>query len=314
MTEMPGKTAQASLAGEEKRCIVRRLVIYLLLVFGLTWTPMFLFIGLGGEYNIEEAETALLLMVSMLWPTVAVLLTRKITGEGIALTGENSLLLGISFRNRKWIWYAAAFAFPIVYWLIGDLLWFGLVPESFNPGVAAEAGFGGAALLLVPLRGVLSVIAVSFGALGEEIGWRTYLYPRLEQLFGLRGAVLSGGIIWGIWHFPLIAVGHSFGSGYFGEPYTGFLIFTADTVATGCLAYLVTKRSGSVWPATFLHAFSNTGADMLLLCMDERQIAGVFADSAVKLGIRTLGCCIVGFIGYRMLRGNTNTKRCKRAM
>lgn len=298
------KEAESGAAGKvvDRALTKKRLVIYLLFSFGLTWTPMFLFIGMGGKYDMEEAGTALLLAASMLWPTVAALLAGKLTGEGLAVTGEASMLLGISFRDGKWIWYVAAFVLPLAGWLLGDALWFVLVPESFNPDMLGEAGFGGAVVLLIPMMGMASAVTVSFGALGEEIGWRTYLYPKLEQLFGLDKALLYGGIIWGVWHFPMVAVGHGFGTGYFGEPYTGFLVFTLDTVSMGCLLYLVTKQSGSVWPAAFLHAFSNTGADIFRMCMDEGKITGIWADSVLQAGIMTTGSCVLGYVAYRILR------------
>lgn len=43
--------------------------------------------------------------------------------------------------------------------------------------------------------GISSSFLLSFGALGEEIGWRTYLYPKLEEPYGTTKAVIIGGII-----------------------------------------------------------------------------------------------------------------------
>ena len=58
------------------------------------------------------------------------------------------------------------------------------------------------ALVLVTMSGWSTAIIASIGALGEELGWRTYMYPKLEKLIGPAGSVIVGGIIWGIWHFP----------------------------------------------------------------------------------------------------------------
>lgn len=61
----------------------------------------------------------------------------------------------------------------------------------------------------MPLLLYLAVSLV-FGlgaATGEELGWRGFLYPLLERLYGRARAILISGGIWGIWHLPLIISG-----------------------------------------------------------------------------------------------------------
>lgn len=41
-----------------------------------------------------------------------------------------------------------------------------------------------------------------FPALGEEVGWRGYMMPRLKERFGLLNGRLLGGVVWGVWHWP----------------------------------------------------------------------------------------------------------------
>ncbi|NJL35021.1 MAG: CPBP family intramembrane metalloprotease [Chloroflexaceae bacterium] len=49
----------------------------------------------------------------------------------------------------------------------------------------------------------------SIFAMGEELGWRGFLLPRLLPL-GQERAILASGVIWGIWHAPAIAQGHNY--------------------------------------------------------------------------------------------------------
>lgn len=261
----------------KKNATKKRLVCYLSVTFLITWAPMFLFIASGEKYDATKPGTNLLLTFAMLCPAIGTFITRAVTKEGFALTGENSLLLGIRFQNKKWIWYLAAFAFPFLYGLINNTLWFLFVPGGFNPDMLEKNGMTPFSVFEGLILCVMSAVFMSFGALGEELGWRTYLYPKLEELFGLKKALLIGGIIWGIWHFPMVAVGHV-GTGYFGEPYTGFLFFAIMTTGIGCLAYLVTKKTQSVWPAVFLHAFNNTNPYPLLFFMDMDKATGFFKD------------------------------------
>lgn len=280
----------------------KRLICFLTVTFALTWIPTFLFLGLGGKYVSGEPETDLLCAFSMLCPAAAVLITRKLTGEGFAVTGRDSLLFGIRFADRKWFWYVMAFGFPLLYQSITGILWFLLVPESFDPSMLERIGVSPLIFLYVPVNGAISAVALSFGALGEELGWRTYLYPKLEELFGLRKALLFGGLIWSVWHFPLVAAGHV-GTGYWGEPYTGFLFFTVDTAFMGCIAYLLVKKTDSVWPAVFLHAFHNAMGGGVMMCfLNEEKVTGIFRDRAAQLAVTAVGTCAVGAFACRLLR------------
>lgn len=63
-----------------KNLLKKRLVIYLILSFGFVWIPTIVFAVCGGTY--EDPAMQLLLSYSMLCPAIAVLITRKVTGEG----------------------------------------------------------------------------------------------------------------------------------------------------------------------------------------------------------------------------------------
>ena len=76
----------------------KRIGIYLLISFGLVWGVMIPFFVLGGEYRSAEAE--FILCFSMLCPAIATVITGKLTKEGLSVTGKDSLMLGISLKNK----------------------------------------------------------------------------------------------------------------------------------------------------------------------------------------------------------------------
>ena len=89
-------------------------------------------------------------------------------------------------------------------------------------------------------------------AAGEELGWRGYLLARLQPL-GPRRAALVVGLIWGIWHAPVIMIGHN----YPNEPALGPLLMIVLTLAYGVILAWLRARSGSIWPAALAHGTLN---------------------------------------------------------
>lgn len=275
-----------------RKLVVKRLVIYISLAFGLTWIPTILFGMHGGEYYSGAME--FILTFSMLCPTIAMLFTRFITKEAYGVNGRGFLQLGIELKKGKWKWYLFAVLIPMVYMDLGMGLMYLLFPECFNPEMLEVYGVSKRTLWMYPIVGITSTVMVSIGALGEELGWRGYMIPKLEELFGTTKAIVIGGAIWGIWHFPANYMGHNFGTDYWGEPWSGFLVFTIFTIFIGALLVLVTKKTGSIWPATFMHAVNNSGTNMLSAYYDREQLTGFWREPVVSAMIQFVPVIVLG--------------------
>ncbi len=286
----------------------KRIGIYLLITFGVVWGMTISYLLLGGSY--EDRAMGFILTLSMLTPAIATIITRKVTKEGLPVTGENSLMLGIDLKNKKWLWFLLAFLIPILYWDLGILFYYGIFPQAFDISALDALGIPEKMLFLLPFSGISSSFLLSFGALGEEIGWRTYLYPKLEELYGTAKAVIIGGIIWGAWHFPAIYAGHNFGHGYFLEPWSGFFVFTIDTIVTGNILFYITKKTKSVWAPAFMHAAFNTfsGFTILGMAYSEEKLSGIGLQSPVRLLLITVPGMIFSAVLYTKMK-KSNAKK-----
>lgn len=290
-----------------KKIMKKQLLIFLLFSFGLVWIPTIAFALSGGKY--EGPLMNLILSYSMLCPAIAVLITRKLTKEGLPVVGENSLQLGIDLKNKKWIWYLFAFLAPSIYSELGYVLMMLVFPETYNPAGFDVLGIPRVSLVLVTISGWVTAVIASIGALGEEIGWRTYLYPKLEKMMGPVGSILAGGTIWGIWHFPANTMGHNYGTGYWGEPWTGYIVFTVMCIAMGAMLYLVTKKTGSVWPAAIMHAVNNSGNYPLALCCDMEKLSGIWEEPTMQMLFTGIPQIIMGIIAVVMICKMTKTEK-----
>lgn len=244
---------------ENQKLEIKRLLIYLTLAFGLSWALFLAYSLTGHKWDGTNPYLEQLVGLGMLVPFIAHILTRMITKEGFALTGKDSLMLGISFKDKKWKYYLFALFMPWIYTEISNLLTLAIVPEAFDTSLLKEAGLSNGFAFSFPFVVMVSTSIISFAALGEEGGWRGYMMPKLIKLIGMPKAILLGGIIWGIWHAPLTVIGHNFGTDYTGFPYVGIIIMCILCTLIGIMLTFITIKTGSIWPAAIMHAVNNGG-------------------------------------------------------
>lgn len=252
----------------------RRVGLFVLFTFGISWSVAAVIYATGG-IGAESPEVfagirlwyVLTPTAYMFAPAAANVLTRLATGEG-----RESLSLRPHFR-RNWRWWIVAWVAPPLLVYLGAMLFFTIFPQFLgvatsilNEALSVTAdqtgGFSPQELVLVTAVAALTInTAVNCVAtFGEEFGWRAYLLPKLLDLGG-RQAVLLTGVIWGVWHWPLIWMGYN----YPGRPVLGSLAMVYFTVVAGVFLGWVTLRGKSVWPAVIGHAAINANAGIVLL-------------------------------------------------
>lgn len=158
----------------DRRTESKRLLLYLAVTFGLSWTVFFVYILSGHVWMADGTLSGMDQFVSlgMLLPALAVLLTRWVTKEGFAVTGKDSLLLGISFRDGKWKYFVLAILLPWIYFEAGYALMLLLSPTAYDLTYPAVLGLNEqeqAIIFLQPLMMMVSGVIASFAALGDVI-------------------------------------------------------------------------------------------------------------------------------------------------
>lgn len=264
---------------------VKNLIVYLVLSFGMTWIIFFAAIINGFRWDGTNSYMESFIALGMLMPLVAHVFTRMITKEGFQLTGEDSMMLGIDLKNKKWIIYLFAIFIPYIYQELGNVLLIAISPKSLDSNLTGLSMFQDKPYLM-PFVMISGAVVASFGALGEEGGWRGYMMPKLIKIMGLNKAIIVGGIIWGLWHAPLTCIGHNFGTDYPGFPYVGILLMCCFCIAVGSLFTFVTVKTKSIWPATFMHAVNNSSSTILDKMMNDEVITdkfGIFSYWLISL-------------------------------
>ncbi len=252
----------------------RRIIIFLLLTFVITFAyELFVLPGLMANAANATMTTAFI-GVAMFIPAICVLLTRLISKEGF-----KDVWIRPRFKGRIRFFILAWFG-PSLLIIAGAVVYFLVYPAQFDPtfgSLSASLAAAGTELpsaSLVPYLLTQTLIAALISpalniivSFGEEWGWRGYLLPKLLERIKIIPALLISGIIWGLWHAPLIAIGHNYGLGYAGFPWTGIVAMCGFCFVLGVFFSYVTLKTRSCLPAAIAHGALNGMASISLMVM-----------------------------------------------
>lgn len=161
--------------------------------------------------------------------------------------------------RRAWLVGIAA-VLVYVFTAVGLDALFGLGTVPDISEMMARSGMSRLPTLTVSFLMTLLVGATGLWiAFGEEYGWRGYLQSQLLPLGKLRAMILIG-LIWGLWHAPVILMGYNYPQ----HPLVGSLAFVVFNVQLAILLGYVVLKTGSIWLAALLHGMLNQSYAFLI--------------------------------------------------
>lgn len=265
----------------------RQVATYLFFVFLFTSVFYFLILraktlGAGGG----------LYVTGIMWcPALAAFATLKLNRRRLSE-------LGWKWPARRYAlasWYLplsyAAIAYVIV-WVSG----LGAFPNhQFMDSLVARFGLGlsptASTILYVALMGTFGLVGSMSRALGEEIGWRGFLVPEMSKTFSFTATALMSGIVWSLWHYPvLIFADYNAGT----DTRYAMACFTIMVVAISFVFAWMRLKSGSLWTGALLHASHNLYVQTIFtpLTRDTGKTAWFIDEFGLMLPLVTLALAV----------------------
>jgi membrane protease YdiL (CAAX protease family) len=273
---------------------------YLLISFGISWSVTLLMLLLGIKYG-TLLSVALVAVLYMPGPAIATFIVQKFIYK------EKFKTYGWTMSKKI---FKRSLAVPLIFLLLIALI-FAVDALLGNTGIAgvfgkvdfSQEGFDlrfhellGSKitnlklpefpslvfLVLALLQGILAGVTFNLPFMfGEEFGWRGLLLRETQQLGFLKSNLLIG-VIWGLWHLPIILMGHN----YPHHPYIGVLMMCLMTTGLAPVFGYVRMKTGSILGPCMLHGMINATATVFALYIQNPHelfssitgVAGVVAN------------------------------------
>ena len=289
-----------SRSGPSEPVRIRKVLTFLGLAFGISWMGAIVFALTGVELG-SLRGTVLVVLVYMWAPAVAAILVQRWHGE--------SIRAGCGLRRGRLRWVGLAWVTPVglLALTIGIGVLFpevsfttdygaflrglGLPEEQVEASVAVLEGLPVPPGVFLVGQGLVAGLTINaVAALGEELGWRGLLLRELSPLGFWRLSLLTG-VVWGVWHAPLIVQGHNFPD----APFAGIVVMTGWTVAASPLFTYLTVRARSVLAATLLHGSFNAVASLSLVYLTGAGalLVGPVGIAGIGAGLLATAACVV---------------------
>lgn len=278
--------------------VTRLVLAYVAVLFVLTYALNAVVWAQGGLSNPRMFQ--ILVGLQMLLPAVVAVAFRVFRREGFKGSG-----LGLGKKRYFLVAFGLMIAYlGVSYGLSALTPWLTFDPQmgkfqAMLDAIQAQTGQT-PPFDLRSFAALMAVQVVLLGALlgmpaywGEEYGWRGYLLPKLLETGMDKGrAIVLHGVIWGLWHAPIIAMGHN----YPGYPLAGIALMTVFCIGMGAIYAWLFYASGSIWVPAFAHGVLNQGAPYAAMWVASSHVLLAAPVGLVALGVLAI---MVGLLAWR---------------
>ena len=223
---------------------------YLVIVFAFSSIFYFLILHSGSLGNGRG-----LYVLGLMWcPALAGMLTLRLNGRSISELGWKWGETKYQVRS----WYIPILYASIAYAIVWIFHFGGFGNPEYYDSLAKTMHLGGSPwisiVIGIVLTGTYGMIRSVSSALGEEIGWRGFLVPELSKTTSFTATSLISGIVWSLWHYPILI----YGDYNAGTPtWYGLTCFTVMVISMSFIFAWMRLKSGSLWTGAILHGSHN---------------------------------------------------------
>jgi len=230
--------------------------------------------NLNGETSVFAPEGLIGGTARWMPGLVAILLSFLVLGKA----GIGKLFQPIRTWRVGLFWYLFAALFQVVVFYGGKVIdtLLGNLYEVTSPLYSV---YGSQAVLMAPM-----VILFAFpGSLAEELGWRGYVLPRLQNKFNALLSSVIVAIIWGAWHIPLLI--------YFGDlsanDIFGYVVAVVNFIPVAIIyTWIYNNTKGSLLLVTIFHIGQQLSNNLLgkLPTYSDEILVWIFAIAIIIIG------------------------------
>ncbi|KAB1190457.1 CPBP family intramembrane metalloprotease [Haloferax sp. MBLA0076] len=213
---------------------------------------------------VPASATTPLILLGGFGPFVGALVTLRLTGLSVRTWLRSNLRYRLSLR-----WYALAVVLPPILIVASSIIYVTVFDASYAFDELA-------ALWMFPL-GLALTFAVGGG--NEELGWRGFAQPALQEGLSAFTASVLIGFVWFVWHIPLFFVP---GSSQAGVPMVPYAV---GVLATAVVLTWLYNATGSLLIPWLYHASINPAGGYFLAGVDSLKTTPGYGTYALVVAI-----------------------------
>ena len=224
----------------------KALRLYIIITFAVSMIIEAIWIYYG-----KVASDAGISQLLMFIPCIAAIITSRIYFKKQKSFG---------FNRCKFRYVVLSTLIPLAYWVLSYSAFWLSTKESFGSNFSLlisqasnyQKGLSDNTAVAMAFAIMIPICIIT--ALGEEVGWRGFMYPKMQKMWGWKKAVSISGIAWALWHLPLVVT-----ELYYNSTALWFRIpmFFIEIFALTIIISWLRVKSYSVWPAILFHAAHN---------------------------------------------------------